>query len=153
MLKKIRFSCLSPTYLCLTPTTGKLNLRTSTGWRAFFIIFSAPPGPYDVPAKIPWGSKLLHACRKLLGNYFSGFQVIITCMITVENSWGIIFRAFQVILRFITCVEFFIYLKFLRNSKNIWGRIFRCIGRLHPPCLPLSCFMLFVTLHECIMKA
>ena len=29
------------------PKSGKLNLRTGTGWRAFFQKFVGPPGPYD----------------------------------------------------------------------------------------------------------
>ena len=55
------------------------------------------------------GSKLLHACGKLLGNYFSGFQVMMTCAITGENFWGIIFQPFQVILIFVTCFDVFYY--------------------------------------------
>ena len=100
---------------------------------------------------IPWGSKLVHACRKLLGNSFSGSQVMITCATTCQKFLGN-FRPFQAFWIFITCFEFFYFLKFPLNSKIIWGAIFCYIGRLPPPCLPLSCFVLFVALHECIMK-
>ena len=33
---------------------GKENLRTSTGWSSFFLVFffGPPPGPYPFPGKI-----------------------------------------------------------------------------------------------------
>ena len=32
-------------------SSEKLNLRTGTGWRAFFQFMFGPPGPYDFPGK------------------------------------------------------------------------------------------------------
>ena len=99
------------------------------------------------------GVKTITRLPKIIGELFFGISGNNYLHDYLPKIPGELFlRPFQVILRFITCVEFFYYLKFLRNSKLFGGEIFRCIGRLHPPCLPLSCFVLFVALHECIMK-
>ena len=57
---------------------------------------------------VPCGSKPLHACRKLLGNYFSGCQEMIICAITCEKCLGNDFSALSGNSIFIACFEFLI---------------------------------------------
>ena len=50
------------------------------------------------------GVKTVTRLPKNIGEFFSGFQVMITCAITCQkNSWGILFfRPFQAIVAFVT---------------------------------------------------
>ena len=70
------------------------------------------------------GQKILHACRKLLGNYFGGFQVIITCSITSQNSWGIIISAFSGNLNLYYMCRIVLLPGISPKSKNYLGASF-----------------------------
>ena len=74
--------------------------------------------------KIPWGSKPLHACRKLLGNYFSGFQVIITCMITCRKFLGNYFSALSGNFAFYYLCRIFLLPEISPKFKNYLGENF-----------------------------
>ena len=73
---------------------------------------------------IPWGSKLLHACRKLSGNYFSGFQVIITCMITCRKFLGNFFSAISGNFAFYYLCRIFLLPEMTPKFKNYLGENF-----------------------------
>ena len=84
-------------------------------------------------SELPWRSKLFHACRKLLGNSFSGFQVMITCAITCQKFLGNnCFWAISGNLNFHYLLRIFYYLKLPLNSTNYLGGKFP----LYWPSLP-----------------
>ena len=75
-------------------------------------------------SNVPWGSKLLHACRKLLGNYFSGFQVIITCMIICRKFLGNYFSALSGNFAFCYLCRIFLLPEISPKFKNYLGENF-----------------------------
>ena len=91
---------------------------------------------------LPWGSKLLHACRKLLGNYFSGFQVIITCIITCRKFLGNYFSALSGNFVFYYLCRMFLLPEISPKFKNYLGENFPLYWP-SPPALSSS-FLLHV---------
>ena len=94
--------------------------------------------------KVTMGVKTLTCLPKIIGELFFGISGNdYLCHYLSEMFGEFLFGHFRQ----------FEFLLPVSNSKIIWGAIFRYIGRLRPASLPLSCFVLFVALHECIMKA
>ena len=88
------------------------------------------------------GAELLHACRKLLGNSFLGFQVMISCAITCEHFLGNYFSAlsgnsnFNYLLRIFYCPNLSL------NLTIIWrGVLFYLCPALSSSFLLLVCVL------------
>ena len=102
------------------------------------------------------GSNYYTPAENVLGNYFSGFQVMITCAIICQKCSGNYFSAISGNLNF----YYLFRICFLPETSP---KFENCLGGgnfpLYKPSPPrsvffsLSCFVLFVALHECIMKA
>ena len=91
---------------------------------------------------------------EIIGELFCGISGNDCLCHYLSDNFGELFFGHFRQFEFLLPVSNFFYLKLPLNSKIIWGAISVMLAAVSaPPCLPLSSFVLFVALHECIMKA